>query len=217
MAEPIEINDECDQTSPCGQGAPGERHGINEEAGLTRREMIKLAAGAALAAPLVGISNARAATKPAAADSASQVKAPLFFTREEFQLVDELTELIIPADDHSPGARAAEVAAYIDGRLAESFEEEPKNVWRAGLKLIDSLSQEMHGRAFLAAAPEQRIALLTRISQNETNPQKPEETFFKELKTRTAHAYYTSKIGIHKEMEYKGNSYLKEFVGYDAT
>jgi hypothetical protein len=41
--------------------------------------------------------------------------------------------------------------------------------------------------------------------------------FFKELKTRTARAYYTSKIGIHSEMEYKGNVSLKEFVGYDAT
>jgi len=27
----------------------------------------------------------------------------------------------------------------------------------------------------------------------------------------------SSKIGIQDEMEYKGNTYLKEFVGYDAT
>jgi hypothetical protein len=125
--------------------------------------------------------------------------------------------MIIPADDHSPGARAAEAAAYIDKRLAESFEEEPKQLWRAGLKLVDSLSQETYGRAFLEASPEQRAELLTRISRNEMSPKKPEEIFFRELKVRTAHAYYTSKIGIHTEMEYKGNSYLKEFVGYDAT
>ena len=64
---------------------------------------------------------------------------------------------------------------------------------------------------------EQRIALLTRIAQNELKPVKPEELFFRELKGRTANAYYSSKIGIHTEMEYKGNTYLKEFVGYDAT
>jgi hypothetical protein len=75
----------------------------------------------------------------------------------------------------------------------------------------------MCNRTFLQAAPEQRIDLLKRISENEMDPKKPEETFFRELKARTAHAYYTSKIGIHTEMEYKGNSYLKEFVGYDAT
>ena len=182
-----------------------------DEAELTRREIIKLAAGAVVAAPIVGLAKAQAAI------SASQNKAPLFFTPKEFALTDELTELIIPTDDHSPGARAAEVAAYIDKRLAESFEEEPKKSWREGLKLIDSLSQESFGRAFLEATPEQRIELLKRISQNERDPKKPEEFFFKELKNSTVRAYYTSKIGIHTEMQYKGNVSLKEFVGFDAT
>jgi Gluconate 2-dehydrogenase subunit 3 len=189
----------------------------NEEAGLTRREMIKLTAGAVVVAPIVGLAKAQAETDPAIASAASQNKAPLFFTPNEFALVDELTEMIIPTDDHSPGARAAGVATYIDKRLAESFEEEPKKSWREGLKLIDSLSQESFGRAFLEATPEQRIELLTRISQNEMSPKKTEETFFKELKLSTARAYYTSKIGIHTEMQYKGNVSLKEFVGYDAT
>jgi hypothetical protein len=199
---------------------------INDESEMTRREILKFTASAVVAAPLVALTNAQAAGGSSPEALASQKKtspgktspsqAPLFFTREEFALVDELTELIIPTDAHSPGARAAGVAAYIDKRLAESFEAEPKEQWRAGLKLIETISQEMHGRAFLQATAEQRTALLTRISQNEMEPKKPEETFFKELKTRTAHAYYTSKIGIHQEMEYKGNTYLKEFVGYDA-
>jgi hypothetical protein len=177
---------------------------------LTRRQVIKLGAGAAIVTTVIGFDS------KALAQSAPE-KAPLFFTKPEFALVDELTELIIPADDHSPGARAAQVAGYIDFRLSESFVEEPKIVWREGLKLVEQLSQEMHGKSFLEASQEQRIALLTRIAQNEMKPEKPEELFFRELKGRTAHAYYTSKIGIHTEMEYKGNTYLKEFVGYDAT
>ncbi|MFP5261384.1 MAG: gluconate 2-dehydrogenase subunit 3 family protein [Blastocatellia bacterium] len=218
MVQQNEMIYDADKTSDNGRGGADERRRVKAEAALTRREMIKLTAGAAVAAPVIGLSQARAAVKTfAASDPAPEDKALLFFTREEFQLVDELTELIIPADDHSPGARAAEVAAYIDRRLAESFEEEPRKLWRVGLKMIDTLSQETYGSTFLQAGPEQRVALLTRISQNEMNPQKPEETFFRELKARTARAYYTSKIGIHTEMEYKGNSYLKEFVGYDAT
>jgi hypothetical protein len=184
--------------------------GVDGKSQLTRREVIKLGAGAAIAATVIGLDS------KALAQSA-QDKAPLFFTKEEFALVDELTELIIPADDHSPGAHAAQVAGYIDFRLSESFEEQPKILWREGLKLVEQLSQEMHGKSFLEASQEQRIALLTRISQKEMKPEKPEELFFRELKGRTAHAYYSSKIGIHTEMEYKGNTYLKEFVGYDAT
>ena len=182
------------------------------ERDVTRRDVIKSAVGAAIAVPLVKLTTATHASGA----SVQQGKAPLFFTKEELALVDELTELIIPADDHSPGARAAGVTAYIDARLAESFEEEPKQMWRSGLKTIEALSEEMHGRRFLEATPEQRVALLTRISQNESKAEKPEEKFFKELKGRTVYAYYTSKIGIHDEMEYKGNTYLKEFVGYEA-
>lgn len=177
------------------------------EADLTRREMIKLGA---MAAAMTGLDRNKLLR-------AIQEKTPLFLTKEEFALVDELTELIIPADDHSPGAREALVAAYIDFRLSDSFDEQPRTLWKDGLKVIEQISQEMHGRSFLACTPDERVALLTRISQNESNPVKPEEVFFRELKSRTARAYYTSKIGIHNEMEYKGNVSLKEFAGYDAT
>jgi hypothetical protein len=189
---------------------PGVQADGGEDSELTRRELLKLGATAAIAVAVTGL-DANAITQIAPR------KDPLFFTREEFALVDELTELIIPADDHSPGARAAMVAEYIDFRLSESFEEPPKTLWRDGLKSIERLSQEMHGKPFLASSTEQRINLLTRISQNEMKPVTPEELFFRELKSRTAHAYYSSKIGIHQEMEYKGNVSLKEFVGYDAT
>jgi hypothetical protein len=186
-----------------------EQSGFEEcpEGDLTRREMIKLGA---MAVAMTGLDRNKLL-------QAIQDKTPLFFTKEEFALVDELTELIIPADDHSPGAREAQAAAYIDFRLSDSFDDQPRTLWRDGLKLIEQISQEMHGRSFLACTPEERVALLTRISQNEASPVKPEELFFRELKSRTARAYYTSKIGIHNEMEYKGNVSLKEFVGYDAT
>src|SRR5213595_786105 len=73
---------------------------------LSRREMIGVTA-AALAAPLLNVAAERARSVAGRSDR--------FLTAEQFALLDELTELIIPADDHSPGARAAEVARYIDG------------------------------------------------------------------------------------------------------
>lgn len=161
---------------------------------MTRRELVQVAAAAAVAG----------------------APAPRFFSKEEFAMVDDLSELIIPADHHSPGARAAQVASYIDGRLAESVEDTPRKLWREGLSRINALSRSMHGKSFPDATPEQRLALLTKIAANEDNPQTPEEHFFKELKSSTARAYYTSKIGIHQEMEYKGNVVLQEFVGYEV-
>ena len=141
---------------------------------------------------------------------------PIVAGIDEFAMVDELAEMIIPADEHSPGARAARVAPYLDGRFAETFEDEPKRDWHEGLARINVLSQEMHGQPFMQATSEQRLALLTRISKNEEKPELPEEHFFLMLKASTAHTYYTSKIGIHQEMEYKGNIVLQEFAGYEV-
>ena len=168
---------------------------------LTRRELIQISAAAAVAA---------VAQPGVAAEST-----PKFFTAGEFAILDELTELIIPTDDHSPGARAAGVAAYLDRRLAESIEDETKKQWHEGLKRVDSLSQEMHGKAFLQASSGERVAVLSRMAGNEEKPQTADERFFVELKYNTADAYYSSKIGIHQEMEYKGNVLLPEFVGYE--
>ena len=118
---------------------------------LTRRELIQIGAVAA------GVAAAGVRTW------FRRGHAPKFFSPEEFAMLDELTELIIPADDHSPGARAAEAAAYLDGRLAESIDEENKKQWHEGLKRIDVLSHEMHGMPFLEATPEQRVAVLSRM------------------------------------------------------
>jgi gluconate 2-dehydrogenase gamma chain len=126
-----------------------------------------------------------------------------------------LTERIIPSEDYSPGARAARVAKYLDQHFATSWEEALRRRWRQGLQLIDALSHELHGQPFLQAAPAQRQAVLECMAQNETTPQKPEEHFFVELKVHTARGYYTSQIGIHTELGYKGNTYLGEFVGED--
>ena len=44
-------------------------------------------------------------------------------------------------------------------------------------------------------------------------PRPPLEAFFAATKRGTIHGYYTSEIGIHKELRYKGNQILAEFQG----
>ncbi len=170
--------------------------------GHSRRNLLRVAAGAVAAVP----ASAQKAASPA----------PLYFTPVEFRMVDELAEIVIPADDHSPGARAAKVATYIDKSFAESFENEPRRQFREGLKLVDKLSHEMHGKTFLDATPAERVAVVARMAGSEESPKKPEERFFGQLKGAVAFAYYTSSIGIHQEMEYKGNNMQNEYAGFDA-
>ena len=63
------------------------------------------------------------------------------------------------------------------------------------------------------ATGEERIAVLTVLSDNSTMTDLPEVRMFNDLRDLTIRGYYTSKIGIHDELDYKGNVYLPEFVG----
>ena len=148
--------------------------------------------------------------KPAGGESTAR-----FFTPAQHTLVEELSETIIPADSHSGGAKAAKVVDYIEQELRDSTDDNRKSTWREGLRLVDLMSQHYHGKSFVDSTPEERIAVLTVLSDNDQMTDLPEVRFFGELKHLTVRGYYTSKIGIHDEMEYKGNRLLLEFVGCD--
>ncbi len=169
---------------------------------LNRRELVKI----------VGAATFSALQLPAA-----EPGKPLFFSGEEFALFDSLTEIIVPADDHSPGAHEAGVAVYIDRMVAEAFLPEDKTSWRQGLASINELSKSMNDVPFLKASDAQKVKLLKKVAAAEQAPKTQAEKFFTQLKQTTAFAYYSSSIGIHQDMEYKGNVILDKFVGYEAT
>jgi len=135
-----------------------------------------------------------------------------FLSASQYATVDAVSETIIPADDHSPGARAARVADYIDLLLSES-DAATKDAWTTGLVALDQASAERFKAPFAKAAAAQQAELLVEVSKNELDPKTPLEKFFKATKDATIRGYYTSEIGLHKELQYKGNQFLPEFVG----
>ena len=189
-------------------------HDEKPDSDLTRRDALKLAAGlgAATLIPLVPAEAVQAARKAVAARGAG---APLkFFTPAQHHTVDVLTELVVPADDRSPGARAAKVADYIDFVLSESLDE-AKKAWADGLAALDAASTAQFGKPFAQASADQQTSLLTEAAEQHSRRTTPLEKFFREAKSRTIFGYYTTDIGIHQELKYKGNQFLQEFVGCD--
>jgi hypothetical protein len=154
------------------------------------------------------------ASRTAPRASATEPKsAARFFTPAEHTLIEELSETILPADSHSGGAKAAKVADFIEQTVRESTDDRQKAIWRDGLRLVESMSQHYNGKSFVDAGTEEKIAVLKVLSDNEQLTELPEVQLFRELKRLTVHGYYTSKIGIHDELEYQGNRVLMEFVG----
>jgi hypothetical protein len=186
-----------------------------------RRQWLKTSAtvlGASLL-PLSGVPSelVQAETTPAApqAKAGETKSATRFFTPAQHTMVEELSETIIPTDRHSGGAKAAKVADYIEQVLRKSVDDNQKLTWREGLRLIDLMSQHYNGKSFADSSSEQRITVLTVLSDNDHMTDLPEVRFFRDLKRLTIRGYYTSKIGIHDELEYKGNRMLAEYVGCD--
>ena len=191
----------------------------DEKEQLTRREAIKtIGVGVGVIASLPVLGNSQELASHDHSHSSAQATAtakaqPLkFFSEEENRTVIEMSERIIPADESSPGAKAARVSEYIDLVVSES-PETTKQIWREGLAAVNKMSRDKFGKPFADATADQQIALLTEISKNERSPQTVEERFFRTIKYATVDGYYTSEIGIHKELHYKGNSFLKEFTG----
>jgi Gluconate 2-dehydrogenase subunit 3 len=125
-----------------------------------------------------------------------------FFDKEEIELLDRLMELIIPAGEHSPGARAARVSLFADLMIATS-DDHQKKAWKTGLQLMRN-----------EAAQTSLDQALAKSSVNEGNPGNELERFFGRLKEMTVNGYYTSAIGIHRDLRYKGNTYLLSFPGH---
>jgi hypothetical protein len=124
-----------------------------------------------------------------------------FFSAAENQLLDSLMEKIIPADSHSPGAHEAKVSHFADWMVSTSPEKVQRE-WRKGLKVM---KHEVR-RSSLDAA-------LAKAALNESKPATDLERFFVVLKGMTVDGYYTSEIGIHKDMQYQGNTYNPEYTG----
>jgi Gluconate 2-dehydrogenase subunit 3 len=153
--------------------------------------------------------------EPVPKPSAAGKNSARFFTSAQHAYVEELSETILPADSHSGGAKAAKVADYIEQRLRESLDEEEKAMWHEGMRLVDLMSKHFHGKSFVDASGDERIEVLKVLSANHEMHELPEVRFFQALKHMTTQGYYTSKIGIHDELEYKGNRILQEYVGCD--
>ena len=126
---------------------------------------------------------------------------PVYFTSQEISLLDQVTEMIIPADSQSGGAHAARVSLFAD-RMVSTGSASGKSEWRTGLQLI----QQEAAHSSVAQA-------LARAAAGEANPQTDLQRFFVTLKQMTVNGFYTSEIGIHQDLQYQGNTFVAEFPG----
>jgi hypothetical protein len=127
---------------------------------------------------------------------------PKFFTPDELKLVSRIADLIIPPTD-TPGAVGAGVPRYID--YVASGDRALQNQLRTGLHLFGD---------FLALDEARQIAVLKPLSDAADSGHTPDNSaaaVFKTLKNLTCDGYYTSQVGLVRELGYSGNAARASF------
>ena len=183
--------------------------------GITRREATKVLASAAGAPllPQLPSPGARPHHLPVLPSQKAGPWVPKFFNALQNETITVLAELIIPQTE-TPGAKTARVNEFIDLVLSEETPKVQREFLR-GLDWIDRTSQRLFSFRFVELKPEQQKTILNRIA-DEANSVAEDQvgvSFFKSIKARTVFAFYTSEVGIHQELQYKGLDYLTEFPG----
>lgn len=156
---------------------------------MKRRTVLQILPAAALPKQLVKAADLCAANGGSRFDDYTFA----FFSAEEAELTGRLMEIIIPADQNSPGAMQARAAAFADLMLSTGPADARKR-WREGLELF-------RRRTSLEAA-------VAEAAQQEEAPKTDLARFFVALKRMTVDAYYTSSVGIHQDLKYQGNDHL---------
>jgi len=186
--------------------------------GVERREILRYIGIAAVASSFPGFSKWAFACPQDHPKVSSQVGAasykPLFFSPQQYQMVEHLAEMIIPEDD-SPGAKQAGVAEFIDFMVANrapvstsrdirstddaiAAGNEAQNRFHAGLDWIDARSHSEFKREFMDCTPEQQNSLVEELAYKAKFKPTTESgrAFFQMMRDYTVVGYYTTKIGL---------------------
>jgi hypothetical protein len=137
-----------------------------------------------------------------------------FFSPAQSELLAVLTEIIIPADDHSGGAREANVNLFIDLMIAHSAPA-VQDQWTKGLAAFDTEARRRFQLPFVGLDAARQHEIMTFAARNEsaTEGVTDLDLYFRTLKLMTLNGYYTSATGIHRELQYKGNTALPDYYG----
>jgi Gluconate 2-dehydrogenase subunit 3 len=141
---------------------------------------------------------------------------PLTLTAGQRQLATALSDLIIPADGHSPSASAVGAVDFIDEWISAPYAQQrrDRDTVLGGFAWIDGEARRRAGRPFaeLSAADQRAICDsvcdATRAAAALRQPAK----FFATYRNLTVAGFYTTAAG-RKDLHYVGNMPLRRFDG----
>lgn len=120
--------------------------------------------------------------------------------------LDEIAETIIPETD-TPGAKAAQVGAFMIVMVNDCYDARDQKVFKEGLDLLNKASDKKFSKTFINLSAEQRKELLIEIDKEAKDymaSKKNDEPrhYFRMTKELTLLGYFTSEPGATKALNY---------------
>ncbi|MFQ3788070.1 gluconate 2-dehydrogenase subunit 3 family protein [Halomonas sp. A29] len=126
------------------------------------------------------------------------------FSDADIERLNELAETILPRTD-TPGAKDAEVGAFMTVFVSACYTPQERSLFRHGLAQIEARSRAAHGRGFLELDDEQRRALVVELDR-EAKAQveaSGEPHYFTLMKQLTLFGFFTSEVGATQVLRYE--------------
>jgi hypothetical protein len=167
---------------------------------IDRREAIKRVTFLLGGVALVGGSGLLTACERAQRNAATAQAGAGTFTARDIAFLDEVAETILP-ETKTPGAKAAQVGAFMALMVTDTYSERDQGIFRDGMQQLDEAS-------FMAATPQQRLARLEQVDREQkayTDARKDADPphYFRLMKELTLLGYFTSEIGSTQAMRYR--------------
>jgi len=141
---------------------------------------------------------------------------PLTLTASQKRIAKELADLIIPADEGSPGASAAGVVEFIDEWVSAPYpaNQLDRQTILNGFAWLDAEATRRFGKAFSDLEPSQQHRMCDDIcDESRAAPaRRAAAGFFALYRDLTAGGFYSSPLG-RKDLGYLGNVPLQRFDG----
>lgn len=194
--------------------------------GIERREILRFISMAAVAATFPGFRQWAFACpqhheqRKIPVTDAGPYK-PLFFSPQQYRMVERLADMIIP-EDGTPGATQAGVVEFIDFMVANKVPvstnrdvrstldaieagEDEQIRFVAGLDWMNARSHSEFAHDFLECTPEQQNGLLEELAYKAKFKPTTESgrAFFQMLRDYTVVGFYTTEIGL-QQLGYPG-------------
>lgn len=193
------------------------------DAKQTRRNVLQILGAVPATAIAANSAAAQTHTHPSFAPQAAAASGPYkrqTFDDHQWETVQVLCDLIIPADEHSGSATQAGVPEFLDDWIAYRTEQDGNEDLKAqifgGLMWLDRESKAKNENPFAQTTPEQQKQLLDRIAYPNKAAREDHAwvRFFDEFRSLTVGGYFSSKMGV-AALPYLGNKAVSNWIGCD--